>query len=296
MNHVLVFVAAKAPLTDKHIRQAREIAKFYHAEPTGTPLWLAAKKAAELTFPQKPPSPLLSHLRQEFKTDAIDVFCVPTENRRKKLLLADMESTIVDKEALDELAKIAGIGEKIAGITELAMEGRLDFKAALNERVRLLKGLPAATLKTVLDSMNLNPGAADMVTVMKKHGATCVLVSGGFTFFTEPVAKQSGFDQHHGNTLLIENEKLAGQVSEPILDKTAKLDFLKSYVGKLGLTDNDVLAIGDGANDLPMLKAAGLGVGYHPKEAVAREVENLIIHGDFRAVLYVQGYTDTDLA
>jgi phosphoserine phosphatase len=296
MNHVLTFVASKPPLTDAHIRQARETAKFYNITPIGTPAWLAKKKAAEIVIPQKPPGPLLTHLRDELKNDAIDVFTLPTENRRKKLLLADMESTIVDKEALDELAAFAGIKDKIAAITQSAMEGKLDFKAALFERIGLLKDLPTGALQTVLGSMSLNPGAKQLVATMKKHGATCVIVSGGFTFFTEPVAKQAGFDYHHGNTLVIENGKLAGKVTEPVLDKFAKLDFLKSYVKQLGLTHDDVMAIGDGANDIPMLKAAGLGVGYQPKEVVAKEINNLVIHGDLAAPLYIQGFRDSDLA
>lgn len=291
MNHVLVFVASDRALNDGQMKRAREITTEAQLKIIGTPTWLCAKKAAEITISQKPQRSLLNTLRHEFDSDRIDVFCVPSESRRKKLLLADMESTIVDKEALDELAEFAGIRDKIAGITERAMNGELDFKAALMERVNLLRGMDIKYLQIVLESMRINAGAKTMIDVMKKNGATCVLVSGGFTFFTEAIAQQAGFDYHHGNILGVANGQLTGQVEEPILDKNAKLDFLKKYAGDLGLSNHDVMAVGDGANDLPMLKAAGTGLGYRPKPAVAHEVDNLIIHSDFTAALYIQGYS-----
>lgn len=295
MHYALTFVASGPPLTDKHIRKARKIAQYYNILPVGTPLWLAPGKAADLVLPARPSGPLVSHLREDMTGDAIDVFFSPIDNRRKKLLLADMESTIVNAEALDELAGIAGIRDEIADITHKAMEGRMDFRAALLERVRLLKGLSEETLGQVLDRMLLNQGAKELVHTMKRHGASCVLVSGGFTFFTQPIAKKAGFDHQHGNILGVANGKLSGTVEEPILDKDSKLTFLKQYVSDLKIGDEDVLSIGDGANDIPMLKAAGLGIGYHPKEAVAREIDNLILHGDLSAVLYIQGYKQADI-
>jgi phosphoserine phosphatase len=230
----------------------------------------------------------------------IDLFITSPDRRRKKLLLADMDSTIIDSETLDELAahagKDKGLGEKIAAITARAMEGKLDFNSALYERVALLEGLPATALKQTLQKMNLNPGAKTLIATMKKSGAKCVLVSGGFTFFTGAVAKTCGFDAHHGNTLGIENEKLTGKVEGAIINKTAKLEFLKSYTRSLKIKLEETLAIGDGANDIPMLQAAGLGIGYKPKNAVKDEIDNLILYGNLTAALYAQGFTGSYLA
>lgn len=200
-----------------------------------------------------------------------------------------MDSTIIAEETLDELAAFAGIKDKIAAITTRAMNGELDFEAALRERVALLKGLPETALQETLDKMVVNPGAQTFIQTMRDSGATCVLVSGGFTFFTSRVANAVGFHSNHGNTLEIENGVLKGTVGLPILDKFAKLSFLKDYAGKLGIGLDETLTIGDGANDLPMLKAAGLGIGYYPKKAVADEVNSVIQFGDFTAALYAQG-------
>ncbi|MCD8498220.1 MAG: phosphoserine phosphatase SerB [Alphaproteobacteria bacterium] len=204
-------------------------------------------------------------------------------------MLADMDSTIIAEETLDELAAYAGIKDQIAAITARAMNGELDFHAALRERVSLLQGLEEHALAETLERMKVNDGAPEFIAAMRKSGATCVLVSGGFTFFTGAVADKVGFHNHHGNTLLIEGGKLTGGVGEPILDKDSKLAYLKDYAGKLGISLAETLTIGDGANDLPMLKAAGLGIGYYPKKAVADEVDSVIQYGDFTAALYAQG-------
>lgn len=294
MTHILTFVASSTPLADSHIRQARDIAKYYNIDTGKKPVWLAKNKAADLALAQAPGSTLLTHIRDELNNDGIDVFISPEDGRRKKLLLADMDSTIVTTETLDELAEHAGIKEKIALITQAAMEGKLDFHTALRERVALLKGLPVQKLQDTLDQTKFSAGAISLVQTMKKHGATCILVSGGFTFFTGSIASKAGFDNHHGNTLETAFDKLTGKVEEPILDKFAKLDFLKKYTADLNITMDAALTIGDGANDIPMLKAAGLGVGYKPKSAVAQEVNNLIVHGDLTAALYAQGYKNTD--
>lgn len=292
MSFFLTFVASDPhhkPLSKNHLREAEKIMRFYDMKAERAPAWSADKKAADLIIDRHPGGVLMMHLRDMLQGDAIDLFCTAAENRVKKLLLADMDSTIVSGETLDELAEFAGIKDEIAQITALAMEGKLDFKDALRRRVALLKGLDQSALEKTLAHTRLNPGAAELVSGMKAAGAICVLVSGGFTFFTESIAARAGFDHHHGNILEIENGKLTGGVREPILDKFAKVEFLKHYTNTLGLTAADCLTIGDGANDIPMLKTAGLGIGYHPKQAVAEEVENLILYGDLSAALYAQG-------
>lgn len=295
MSYALTFVASSKPLTDKHLKEARKIMAFYDITPESKPVWLGKNKAADIFLPVGPSSALVSHLREELK-DLIDIFFLPVEGRKKKLLLADMDSTIVATETLDELAGFAGIKEHIAAITQKAMEGKIDFETALKERVGLLKDLPEETLHKTLSETSLNPGAKQLVATMKKNGATTILVSGGFTFFTGAIAQQTGFDQHHGNTLDVENGKLKGTVTPPILDKFAKLEFLKSYCKKQHIEETAAMTIGDGANDLPMLKAAGFGVGYKPKDVVARELHNNIIHGDLTAALYAQGYRTEEIA
>lgn len=233
---------------------------------------------------------------REFLADSqIDIFITPIKNRRKKVMLADMDSTIVTGETLDDLAEHAGIKDQVAEITARAMNGELDFHAAIEKRVRLLKGLPQAALEKTLENMTYSPGAASLVKTLREGGAHCVLVSGGFTFFTGAVARELGFINHHGNELDIADDVLTGHVKKPILDKDSKVQFLRQYADLYNLSLEHCMAIGDGANDIPMLKAAGLGIGYKPKEAVAKEIENLIIYGDLSAALYVQGYAHDDI-
>ena len=296
MTHILTFVAGqKQPLSKNHLKEAANIMVHYDMQETGAPAWLAKNKAADIQIPRAPGGVLLAHLRDMLNEDKIDLFSTPANNRRKKLLLADMDSTIVIGETLDDLAEHAGIKHQIAAITQKAMEGKLDFHAALRERVGLLKGLEESALHDTLVKIQLSPGTKEFVGTMKAHGATCVLVSGGFTFFTQAIAQQAGFDHHHGNTLEIAKGVLAGTVAEPILDKHAKVHFLEHYMQTLGIGFDDALTIGDGANDIPMLKKSGLGIGYQPKPVVADAVSNIIVHGDLTAALYVQGYTDKDI-
>lgn len=298
MTFVLTFVAAdsKKPLTESHFGAAVEILHAHKIISDGAPRWLAQDKAADLEISQSVDRAALEGLRAMLATDRIDLFVNPLEGRRKKLLLADMDSTIVTSETLDDMAAFAGIKDQVAAITARAMNGEIDFHAAIKERVGLLKGLPHDVLSQTLAHTQLSPGAETLVRTMKKFGATCVLVSGGFTFFTEAIAAQVGFDYHHGNTLGIKNEQLSGEVIPPILDKFSKVEFLELYMQRLRLTALDALTIGDGANDLPMLNMAGLGIGYHAKPAVAAELNNLVIHGDLSAALYAQGYADSDLS
>ncbi len=297
MTHVITLVASEGnpDISKAHIKEMEKILGFYNFKWEGKPEWLAKGRAVDLGLAERPQSALMSHLREFCTDDKIDVFANPSENRQKKLLLADMDSTIIEEETLDELAAYAGLKDEIAAITTEAMEGRLDFAEALHKRVGLLKDLDAEKLQETLDQMVLSSGAETLVKTMNKENATCVLVSGGFTFFTSAIAERVGFDHHHGNNLEMNDGKLTGIVHEPILDKFSKVEFLKQYTADLGLTENDSIAIGDGANDIPMLKMASMGIGYHPKPAVANEVHNAIIHGDLTAALYAQGYTKKDI-
>ncbi len=297
MTTILTLVAADTniPVTKKHLKQLRKVAEFYNISFDKKETWLAKGKAVDLQTDTKPQKALLKHLREEFKGDKFDVFVSPVVGRKKKLLLADMDSTIVAEETLDELAAYAGIKDEIAAITKKAMEGHLDFHEALRARVKLLEGLDSSKIQETLEATQINPGARELVATMRESGATCILVSGGFTFFTSAIASEVGFQHNHGNTLHIKNDKLTGTVGEPIQDKHSKLNYLRRYCEDLGLDDTAVMTIGDGANDLPMLKAAGFGVGYHPKPLLIEELDNVILHGDLSAALYAQGYTQAEI-
>ncbi len=219
------------------------------------------------------------------------------EGRRKRLLIADMDSTIIGCECLDELADFAGVKDKVSEITERAMRGELLFEGALRERVGMLKGLSADALQACYDDrVKLNPGARTLVATMAAHGARCALVSGGFTFFTRRVAEAAGFHLNRANTLIEEDGKLTGLVGDPILGKEAKLAALIEETAALGLTPADALAVGDGANDLAMIEAAGLGVAYRAKPIVAAQAHAKVDHADLTALLYFQGYKASEFA
>ncbi len=221
----------------------------------------------------------------------IDFAVQPAENRRKRLLIADMDSTIINVECLDELADFAGVKDKVSEITERAMRGELAFEGALRERVGMLKGLGVEALQSCYDQrVQLNPGAETLVRTMAQHGARCALVSGGFTFFTSRVAQAAGFHLNRANTLIEADGALTGQVGDPILGKEAKLAALNEETSALGLTPVDALAVGDGANDLAMIEAAGLGVAYRAKPIVAAQAHAKVDHTDLTTLLYFQGY------
>lgn len=297
MSYLLTFVASDSasPCTVKHAKETTNILSFYNMECGKKPIWLSKDKAFDLEVSDKPQKAAMEHIRDFLKNDKIDLFLSPITGRRKKLLLADMDSTIVAEETLDELAAYAGIKDQIAEITRRAMEGHLDFHDALRERVGLLKGLEAEKLNETLAETKINDGAKTLVATMRENGATCVLVSGGFTFFTGAIGEETGFHHNHGNQLEIIDNKLTGNVVDPILDKHSKLEYLRSYCKDLNIEALETMTIGDGANDLPMLKAAGLGVGYHAKPLVNDELYNLIIHGDLSAALYAQGYKEEEI-
>lgn len=223
-------------------------------------------------------------------------WCVqPVAGRRKRLFVADMDSTIINVECVDELADYAGKKAEIAAITERAMRGELEFAGALRERVGMLKGLPVATLQQAYDErVRLNPGARTLVRTMAANGARCVLVSGGFTFFTSRVAEAAGFHANRANTLNEGQGALTGTVGEPILGREAKLAALKEEAAALGLLLSETMAVGDGANDLAMIEAAGLGVAYRAKPVVAAQADAKVDHADLTALLYFQGYTASE--
>ncbi|HEX5005978.1 MAG TPA: phosphoserine phosphatase SerB [Hyphomonadaceae bacterium] len=234
---------------------------------------------------------LVTYLEAEAGPAKADWAITPAADRRKKLLVSDMDSTIIGQECLDELADFAGRKAQVSAITERAMRGELDFAAALTERVAMLKGLELSALDACYaQRVTLNAAAKELVATMKAHGARTVLVSGGFRFFTSRVAKAAGFDTDRANTLIDDGKALSGAVGQPILGREAKLAALKEEAATLGLTPDDAIALGDGANDLDMIRAAGLGVAYKAKPIVAAETLARIEHTDLTAALFFQGY------
>ena len=227
----------------------------------------------------------------------IDVVVQPLAGRRKTLFVADMDSTMIGQECIDELADYVGLKAHVATITERAMRGEIAFEPALRERVALLKGLPVAVVDEVIrERITLTPGARTLVATMRQNGGTTCLVSGGFTLFTSRIGAMIGFDENRGNTLIVEDGRLAGRVEEPILGREAKLATLIELRERLGLSAPETLSAGDGANDLAMIEAAGLGVAYHAKPKVAEAAHARIDHGDLTALLYLQGYARADFA
>ncbi len=221
----------------------------------------------------------------------VDLVILPFEGRRKAMLLADMDSTMIQQECIDELAVVAGVGDRVKEITARAMNGELDFDGAVRERVGLLKDLPESVIADVMNTrITYMPGGATLLATMKANGAYAALVSGGFTAFTAAVAAHLGFDENRANTLGIAGGCLTGEVGTPILGRAAKVEALEEITGRLGLSAGDVLAVGDGANDLGMLARAGMGVALHAKPAVAAQCDVRINHGDLTALLYLQGY------
>ena len=261
----------------------------------GDARWLEPAVAAEFDMPAVPDNRW--QVWADLQGLRVDLIVQPSEGRKKRLLLADMDSTMIQQECIDELADEAGVGAHVAGITARAMNGELDFEAALRERVGLLKGLPEAVIDRVYhDRITFMPGGKALLATMKAQGGYAALVSGGFTAFTARVAEALGFDENRANTLNAENGVLNGTVGMPILGKQAKLDALLEITARLGITPEEAMAVGDGANDLAMLNRAGAGVALHAKPSVAAQCDIRVNHGDLTALLFMQGYARAEFA
>ena len=251
--------------------------------------WLQDGVACEFPIPAPPGD--LAGIWQSLQDRGVDLVIQPAEGRRKKMLLADMDSTMIEQECIDELAAAAGLGEKVAAITARAMNGEIGFEGALRERVALLAGMEESLIDEVLESrITAAPGGAELVATMKANGAHCALVSGGFTDFAEAVGHGLGFDEVRANRLEIKDGRLTGRVIPPILGRDAKVTALDEITARLGIGAKDVLAVGDGANDLGMLGRAGTGVALHAKPAVAAAAGVVVNFGDLTALLFIQGY------
>lgn len=285
----LVCDPTRPVLTDALLARAAQA--LPHA---GSPHWLAEGVAADIPFTSDPglsSSEAAGAVRARLDGAPVDVVVQPAADRRKRLFLADMDSTMIGQECIDELADLVGLKEKVAAITERAMRGELAFEPALRERVALLAGLPGDVAERLIaERITLTPGGTTLVRTMRAKGAYTALVSGGFTVFTGPISRMIGFHEHRSNILTLDGGRLAGRVEEPILGKEAKLAALVELRRAHGVEQARTMAVGDGANDLAMLGEAGLGVAFRAKPAVAAAAHARIDHADLTALLYAQGY------
>jgi phosphoserine phosphatase len=261
----------------------------------GDPDWLAPGRACDLLLPDDAAAAAEVAARQAIGDAAIDVLVQPAEGRRKRVFVADLESTIIENEMLDELADFVGLRAHVAEITRRAMNGELDFAAALTERVALLKGLPATVLDEAAGRIRLMPGARPLLATLRAAGVRTALVSGGFTIFAEPIATELGFDRVSANRLDIAAGRIAGTVAAPILTRETKRETLRQVAQECGVPLSATLAVGDGANDLLMLDAAGLGIAFHAKPAVAAASRWRLDHADLTGILYAQGYRQEEI-
>jgi len=283
MSHVLTLIADPRlmPLTDAIIARVRDAVRGKSVDV------LSPGEAVDIFCADRPDG---HDIAAALERAPIDAIATKARGRRKGLLVADMDSTIVTTETLDEIAAYAGLKEEVAAITRRSMAGELDFAQALRERVAMLKGLKLEALGRTWERVEFSSGARELVATMRAHNATTALVSGGFTYFTARVAEALGFDTHRANVLLDDGTALTGEVGEPILDREAKLATLRELAAARNLKIAGTLAVGDGANDLAMIGAAGLGVAYRAKPVVVREAKAAIVHGSLRALLFAQGY------
>jgi phosphoserine phosphatase len=288
-SYVLTLVgnADTAPLQPVHIEQV-----FECLELTGEADWLAEREACDIFINSRlSAGSVTGKVRSLFTGSSIDAVCTRIKGRRKSLLISDMDSTMIDQECIDELADAMGLGSEIREITKSVIEGNIGFSEALRKRLKLMKGMEIKMLQDVYEQrISLKSGARTLVQTMRHHGAFCILVSGGFTFFTGLIAARLGFHDHQGNELIFNNGKFAGEVKNPILGRSAKLDTLMTLCNEKRLTPTDVLAVGDGANDIKMNQAAGLGVAYHATGELKLQSNACIDYADLTAILYIQGF------
>ena len=294
MDRILTLVAGGGELDDITSAPLAAALRDRGAE-LGDLRWLAPGRAFDLPFAGIDSRLAEASVRAALDDAAVDVVVTSAGSRRKRLLVADMESTMIENEMVNEMADIAGLGAQIAQATAATMDGRLEFAASLKQRTAAFAGVSTEVLARALSRVRISPGAAGLVATMRRHGAHAVLLSGGFGCFAEPVGRSLGFDQVQANTLEIDGALVVGRVREPILDCAGKAAALHSLAAERGLAASDALAVGDGANDLDMLGAAGLGVAYRAKPIVAAAADARIIHADLRALLYAQGYCDAEI-
>lgn len=293
MENVLTLIAGTEPLGHSAVAAARNALVSGRAR-VGDAIWLAAGRACDIPFERTPPFEAVADVRDALEGQPFDIVAQPVDGRRKKLLVADMESTIIDNEMIDELAAELGLQDRIVDLTARTMRGELDFAESLIERVRMLEGLDVAVLEKLQDNIKVNPGAVELVATMRAHGAFCALVSGGFTVYSEYVRELVGFDHDQANQLEIADDKLTGRVVKPILDRQAKQVCLLRLAKDLAISAGSAIAVGDGANDMAMVLAAGLGVAYHGKPILAETAAMRVDHGDLTALLYAQGYNENE--
>ncbi len=260
------------------------------------PDWLAQDQACDLIFPSTlSAAQITAKAHAALQGTTIDAVCTPAQNRRKRILISDMDSTIINQECIDELGDAIGIGPQIRTITQSVIDAKIGFPEALRQRMALMKGMDYSLLERVYNErITLQAGARTLVGTMRKHGAYCILVSGGFSFFTSRVAERVGFHDQQANQLTFVAGKLTGDVHDPILGRAAKLDTLRRLCAARGLSEGEVLAAGDGANDMEMIKAAGLGVAFHGSAALKKQARACIDHADLTALLYIQGYRKSE--
>lgn len=302
MQFVLTLIGnpATRDLTDSHVQDAQQSLTRAGCS-MADPAWLAPDVACDVFFDTEcdlvtARTTLGTAISDALGKAPVDVIIQLDSQRRKQLFIADMDSTIINQECLDELADFAGFKNQVSAITKRAMAGEIDFEPALKERVSLLKGLDASVLQQVFETrISLAPGATQLVNTMRANSAVTCLVSGGFTFFTQKVAEAAGFEFQRGNTLLSRDGKLTGEVGAPILGRKAKLEALLDFQEKFSLSSAQSMAVGDGANDVDMIKAAGMGVAIHANQVLIDAADAALTHSDLTALLYLQGYRAEDI-
>ena len=296
MSRSELLVATLIANPDRPVLTPQLVDKASHSLNASTAYWLCDGVACDIPLGNNiGPEKAKQALRTALQGEPVDFAVQIQDKRRKKLLVADMDSTMIGQECIDELADVAGLRDYISDITRRAMNGEIAFEPALRERVSLLKGLPLSIIDDVIENrITLTNGGKELIATMRGHGAYTALVSGGFTLFTKKIANAIGFDEHNANELVVEDGHLAGLVNEPILGKQAKLEKLEELCKKLNISPEDAMAVGDGANDLAMLNRAGSGVALHAKPLVAEAASIRIDYGDLTALLYLQGYRKSE--